>query len=140
MGRRPLSAEPEAPCPPEHDPDPARPAAVADGAAALPWRRLATGPHGHVNFWEMFYANHISVYALTYVQSPDERTATLLIGGDDQVRVWFNGRPIHETTKPNDGPWALDPVPVTLRAGRNTILVKVSQDTSGALPGPPVRR
>ena len=104
-------------CPPEHDPDPARPVSAADGAAALPWRRVATGPHGRVNLREMFNANDISAYALTYVQSPDERTATLLIGGDDRVRVWLNGRPIHETTKLTDEPWALDPVPVTLRAG-----------------------
>ena len=115
------------PCPPEIDPDPARPVASADGAAAPTWRSIATGEYGRVDLRAVFNADHISAYALTYVYSPDERTATLMVGGDDRVRVWLNGRSVHETIRSNDDWSNIDHVPVTLRAGRNTLLVKVSQ-------------
>jgi tetratricopeptide (TPR) repeat protein len=115
------------PCPPELDPDPARTVASADGAAAPTWRPIATGEYGRVDLRAVFNADHISAYALTYVYSPDERTATLMVGGDDRVRVWLNGRPVHETVRYNVDWINLDDVPVTLRAGKNTLLVKVSQ-------------
>ena len=127
------------PCPPEHDPDPARPVPAADGAATLPWRPVATGPRGDVDLLAVFNANDISAYALTYVYSPDERTATLLIGGDDRVRVWLNGRPIHETTKCNNALGSRSgPCDPPRRAEYHP-----GQGEPGygaALPGPPARR
>jgi tetratricopeptide (TPR) repeat protein len=42
------------------------------------------------------------------------------------MRVWLNGRLVHETTQLLGFEWSLDRVPVTLRAGRNTLLVKVN--------------
>ena len=73
---------------------------------------------------------------MTYVYAPEESTATLLVGGREQVRIWLNGERVHETTSPmkTAGRWGLDRVPVTLRAGRNTVLAKVNHvtDDSGS--------
>jgi|GEM_PF-860572 len=113
------------PCPPEKNPDPSRPVATADGSKELRWQSAPTGLHGRVDLQPIFNADHSSVYALTYVYSPDERTATLLVGGDDLVRVWLNGRLVHETIRRIWAPWDLDRVPVTLKAGRNVLLAKV---------------
>jgi tetratricopeptide (TPR) repeat protein len=127
------------PCPPEKDPDPSRPVAAvgktpgSGGKAAkagphtLNWQYAPTGQFGQVELGPLFNnADHISAYALTYVASPEERSAMLLVGGE-AVRVWLNGRLVHENTPGFWWEWSLDQVPVTLRAGRNTLLVKVSK-------------
>jgi tetratricopeptide (TPR) repeat protein len=114
-------------CPPEHDPDPSRPVAAADGAKALPWKRIPTGNHQMVEFRPVFSnARPISAYALNYVFSPEERTALLLVGGNRDVRVWLNGRLVYEAAPAATWTYDLQRVPVTLRAGRNTLLAKAS--------------
>ncbi len=115
-------------CPPEKNPDPSHPVAAVDSDKQLSWRPAPTDADGRVRLWEMFRATHISAYALTYVYSPKERTASLMVGGDDRVRVWLNGRQVHERNRLLEAPWELDFVPVTLKAGRNVLLCKVSQD------------
>ncbi|HTU91569.1 MAG TPA: choice-of-anchor C family protein [Gemmataceae bacterium] len=123
------------PCPPEKGPDPSRPVAAVGSADQLHWRPAPTESDGRLRLWSIFATEHISAYALTYVYSPDERTATLLVGGDDRVRVWLNGRLVHETNRTIDDPWGLDRVPVTLKAGRNTLLCKISQKRPGTNTG-----
>jgi tetratricopeptide (TPR) repeat protein len=114
-------------CPPEADPDPARAVAAMGGTGTLSWRPAPTGDLGHVDLRAVFGADHISAYALTYVDSPDERPANLMVGGDDAVRVWLNGRLVHQRDSQRSSAFHLDPIPVLLRAGRNVLLVKVSQ-------------
>jgi tetratricopeptide (TPR) repeat protein/serine/threonine protein kinase len=114
-------------CPPEVDPDPSSPVVSTGAAPDLHWRSVPTEPGGLVQLRTLFNAGHVSAYALTYVYSPRERTATLCIGGDDRVRVWLNGRLVHQTNRKMDAPIELDRIPVTLRSGRNTLLCKVSR-------------
>jgi tetratricopeptide (TPR) repeat protein len=126
-------------CPPEKSPDPSRPVARLSTPdtgedqeeADLKWRTIPTHNYGYVNLGPPFDgAEHLSVYALNYVYAPEERSATLMVGGDDFVRVWLNGRLVHEIPSYRYGyAFSLDRVPVTLRAGRNTLLVKVSNVT-----------
>lgn len=115
-------------CPPEKAPDPSRPVVVLGSATELHWRPAPTEPEGKVDLRAIFKADHISAYALTYVYSPAERTATLMVGGDDWVRVWLNGRLVHETNRIVGWPWDCDRVQVTLKAGRNTLLCKIGQE------------
>src|SRR5262249_15063266 len=72
-----------------------------------------------------------SAYALTYVYSPDERTIMLHVGGVQRLRVWLNGNLVHETAGPIDWLWGTDRVPVTLRNGRNTLLMRVTKTDGG---------
>jgi len=136
-------------CPPEKDPDPSRPVepmpeaplstkgvarpesskgtAATNSATPLHWKPAPTGDFGRVDLRKVFDYDKVSSYALTYVYSPEERPAVLWVGGDDYIRVWLNGRLVHEV--PDTlivWAWGLNRVPVTLRAGRNTILVKVT--------------
>jgi tetratricopeptide (TPR) repeat protein len=131
-------------CPPEKDPDPSRPVAAVGNPPGSGGKAATAVPHTltwqHVPFEQHFLrvelgplfnnADHISAYALTYVFSPEERSATLLVGGGEAVRLWVNGRLVHEGTQAAGAwEWRKDRVPVTLRAGRNTLLVKVSKST-----------
>jgi serine/threonine protein kinase len=116
-------------CPPERDPDPSRPAAAFEGEAVQRWQPAATGLGGWVNLRSIIAAepssSSNSAYALAYVESPRERTALLLVGGNGRVRLWLNGALVHETAAAR-GRWGPDRVPVTLRAGRNTLLAKAT--------------
>jgi serine/threonine protein kinase/tetratricopeptide (TPR) repeat protein len=95
--------------------------------SALHWTTAPTGDFGRVDLRKVFDFDKVSSYALTYVYSPDERPAVFWVGGDDHIRVWLNGQLVHEVPdKINLWAWDLKRVPVTLRAGRNTILVKVT--------------
>jgi WD40 repeat protein/Flp pilus assembly protein TadD len=109
-------------CAPENEPDPSRP----DPAQGLVWRSVPTGPNGLVDLGPWFdRAEHISAYALAYVYTGAPRPVRLLIGSDDTVRVWLNGELVHEHLEPRAAIPEQDQVSVKLRAGKNTLLVKV---------------
>ncbi len=67
-------------------------------------------------------------YAHVYVHSPVTRKATLLLGSDDGIKVWLNGENVY--TNDRYGSWHADSyqVDVTLNAGWNRLLCKVSQE------------
>jgi hypothetical protein len=71
-------------------------------------------------------AADISAYAMAHVYSPVERPAMLAIGGVNPTRAWLNDRLIYEYEPARPSPQERDFVPVRLRAGRNTMLVKVA--------------
>lgn len=69
----------------------------------------------------------VLAYAWTTVSSPDERQAQIWISTFNNAKIWFNGKKIstidRELQLTHDDHHA---VPVTLRAGRNSILVKLA--------------
>ncbi len=68
---------------------------------------------------------------MTHLASDRERTALLCLVGNDRVRAWLNGRLVFDGDQPHryhTGPEFL--APVTLRAGRNTLLVRASRGSS----------
>jgi len=67
-------------------------------------------------------------YANAYVYSPTDRSAILLLGSDDGIKVWLNG--VNVITKDRYGGWTADQFStnVTLLAGWNQLLCKISQD------------
>jgi hypothetical protein len=68
-----------------------------------------------------------SVYAHVYVYSPTDRSAKLLLGSDDGIKVWLNKQEI--LTKEVYTEWRKDEfrVNVQLNAGWNQLLCKISQ-------------
>jgi hypothetical protein len=70
-------------------------------------------------------AENISAYALTRVYCLEQRQATILLGSDDMLRLWVNGRLVHEYDQPRNAEPDQDSVTVTLEAGWNTVLAKV---------------
>ena len=70
-------------------------------------------------------------YAFATVISPDEREVQLRFDSDDQGKVWLNGTEVFTNPKSH---WAeIDryTVPVTLKAGKNSVLVKVCDEEYG---------
>jgi hypothetical protein len=69
-----------------------------------------------------------AAYAHTYIYSPSNRSAKLLLGSDDGIKVWING--INVYTNNRWGGWTVDEfeVDIVLQQGWNRLLLKISQE------------
>jgi WD40 repeat protein/serine/threonine protein kinase len=118
--------------PPESGPDPSQPVSSVpimprEAPAVLHWQ----DPDPGFNDFEDALATppdaaDFSAYALVHVYTREQRPATLAIGGVNPMRVWLNERLIYEYDPGRPAPHAREFVPVVLRAGRNSLLVKVA--------------
>jgi hypothetical protein len=70
-------------------------------------------------------------YAYTEITLPTNTDALLLVGADDSQRVWVNGQKVFEHFVARPLVPDQDRIPVKLKAGRNTILMKIWQNTQG---------
>ncbi|MDX2114538.1 MAG: glycoside hydrolase family 31 protein [Planctomycetota bacterium] len=66
-------------------------------------------------------------YAMTTVHADKPVTGRLALGSDDGVIVWVNGREIHRNDVQRGYGSKQDAVPISLAAGENTILLKITQ-------------
>jgi hypothetical protein len=71
------------------------------------------------------------VYVRSAAWSEQAQAARLEIGSDDAVKVWLNGESVHESRVVRAHEPLQDHVAVNLRAGWNTILLKVVQASGG---------
>ncbi|RKU08289.1 hypothetical protein C6502_15715 [Candidatus Poribacteria bacterium] len=74
-----------------------------------------------------------TVYGTVSLHSPREQETTMYVGGDRGARVWLNGPLIYERLKRNrhDSEDYTDFFPVTLKQGRNVLLVAVHTRSNG---------
>ncbi len=70
-------------------------------------------------------SNWLTTYAWTTLTSPDERQAQIRFGSSCQAKVWLNGKKVFANTEIHDAEVDQYTVPVILKQGKNTILVKV---------------
>ena len=100
----------------------------ADGEVS--WKKLNDRTSdGFVDFGKD--VNWRTAYAWVSITSPDERKAQFRFDSDDQGKVWLNETEVYAHRRRNRGA-AIDrrTIPVTLKAGKNSILVKVCNETS----------
>ena len=102
-----------------------------DGAdGQIRWKKLDDATFdGFVDFGKD--VNWRVAYAWVTITSPDERKARLLFDSDDQGKVWLNEKKMYAHRRRNRGA-VVDrrTIPITLRSGENSILVKVCNETS----------
>ena len=102
-----------------------------DGAdGEIRWQKLSDRTlDGFIDFGKD--VNWRTAYAWVTITSPDERKAQFRFDSDDQGKVWLNDRKVYAHKRRNRGA-VMDrrTIPVTLRAGKNSILVKVCNETS----------
>jgi dienelactone hydrolase len=68
-----------------------------------------------------------TAYAYAVVKREAAGPALLFLGSDDGIRVWVNGKLVHQHEGPRPLVFDEDRVPVELRAGDNAVLVKTEQ-------------
>jgi hypothetical protein len=70
-------------------------------------------------------------YARTWVHSDQEQPVLLELGTDDGVKVWLNSTVVHTINVLRGLTPGSDKVNVTLKAGWNSLLLKVTQLNQG---------
>jgi hypothetical protein len=84
-----------------------------------------------LDFEKVFGGLDKVVYVRTNVYSPVECRARLEVGSDDGVKAWLNGRLVHAISVSRNARPGSDVVPVTLKQGWNTLLMKISKTDGG---------
>ncbi len=69
-------------------------------------------------------------YPLTWVHSETAQPARLELGSDDGVKAWLNGKLVHANNVARAAKPYTDRVNVTLKAGWNPLLLKITQNDS----------
>ena len=70
-------------------------------------------------------------YAFSQVYAPEDRACTLQVRSDDGIRIWINGKLVHDHPIARGITWHPDRVQVTLRKSWNKVLVKLENVWSG---------
>ncbi|MEJ2703524.1 MAG: hypothetical protein P8Z79_13890 [Sedimentisphaerales bacterium] len=101
-------------------------ASYAGSAGQVRWQTLSTDPTGYLDF-----ADHLSpsdwvcAYAYCTASSPQARSAQIRLGSNDTATLWFNGERILSKNGERSASPDTDIVPVRIKTGENTILIKV---------------
>ncbi|MCY3739627.1 MAG: leucine-rich repeat domain-containing protein [Candidatus Poribacteria bacterium] len=75
------------------------------------------------------------VYGSVTLDSPREQDTTMLVGSNDEVKVWINGEVVHYNPVIRGAGDFQDAFPVTLKQGPNVLLVAVDNRGHGAFSG-----
>jgi tetratricopeptide (TPR) repeat protein len=100
------------------------------------WRALPQGhaPYGFVDLGAAIYPrSDVTVYAATVVRSPKAQPALFHLGASGAVRVWLNGKLVHEDATLHPSRFDQENFAGTLQAGDNLVLLKIAH--SSGRPG-----
>ena len=93
------------------------------------WAQFAPGRNFY-NFTKQYGAfADASCYAYFRLESATKQTAQLLVGSDDGVKIWHNGRELFTNDVVRGALPAQDAILVTLQPGANDFLVRVRNTT-----------
>ncbi len=93
----------------------------------ISWKKLSDDTfNGFIDFGSN--TNWRVSYAWATVTSPDERKGQFRFDSDDQGKIWLNGVEIFANSQDKSVSLDRNIIPVTLKAGKNTILVKVCNE------------
>ena len=97
------------------------------------WTSHRLPPTGENNIEDMLKSEirNGAIYGSVSLYSPREQHTTMYVGGDRGVRVWLNGTLIYERLKRQWTDNYTDFFPVTLKQGRNVLLVVVHTEGNG---------
>jgi HEAT repeat protein len=104
-------------------------------AQGVKWQAMPPGPDTK-RPWVMDLLKALGgeqrvAYARTWVHSDQQQSARLELGADDGVKVWLNGKVVHANNTFRALQAGSDKVDVTLNAGWNPLLLKVTQLNQG---------
>jgi hypothetical protein len=116
---------------PEEDPA-IRQAYVMAGGGEASWRPVAGDETGYVRLNPHFDPNdHVAAFVQSFLYSPDEREALLLLGADDGHQLWMNGEEVSRRQGRNISAPDEVEISVRLRRGWNRVLLKVADLDGG---------
>ena len=89
------------------------------------WKLLKNNDYGIFDLTTKYGEEPQIIYAYAEIIMPEDKHATLGIGSDDAIKVWLNGKLIHQNYAIRGVAVDNDMVPVDLLKGSNTIMIKV---------------
>jgi hypothetical protein len=99
---------------------------------AVAFKKVQTNKRGFVNLTrEVAAVEWACAYAYAEVESIHPRDVVLGVGSDDGVKIWLNGKVVHENDTQRAYSAREDAVNVHLDAGVNRIFVKISNARGG---------
>ena len=81
---------------------------------------------GYISLWKD--VDWGVAYAFATVTSPDERKVQFRFDSDDQGKIWLNGEEVFTHKRTRSAEIDRDIIPVTLKPGKNSILLKVCEE------------
>lgn len=86
----------------------------------------------HVNLAGMFPgAENCAAYLRTTILAPSDCRAMLLMGSDDGIKAWLNGKVVHSHNVDRGETIDEDMAPIHLKKGANELVLKISQGGGG---------
>jgi hypothetical protein len=95
------------------------------------WTLTKTPDNGRMDLYQFDPYEMVVVYALTYVYSPKDQTVPFLLGSDDGVKVFLNDREIHRFLAIRVARPDQDRIPLALKQGWNTLMLKIENNYGG---------
>jgi|GEM_PF-3570972 len=74
---------------------------------------------------------NVALYALAFVESPEEMDVQIRAGSDDTLSIWLNGKRIHHNDVARGVTFDEDKVDAHLQKGVNSLMLKVCQGGGG---------
>ncbi len=107
-----------------------------DTVGDYPWTSLKISANGNNNITAMtiplgWNGNDRVIYGFILLNSPREQNTRMFVGSDDAVKVWLNGELVREEITLRSASDYSGAFSVTLKQGRNTLLVAVGNATGG---------
>lgn len=81
----------------------------------------------YMDFYKVLGGNNRVAYARTVLIRDTEIDAIMELGSDDGVKVWLNGELVHRNNISRGVAPAQDKVPVRLKQGENSVMLKITQ-------------
>jgi len=101
-------------------------------AKGVTWRALPAGTDakrpGILELGKIMSGDQRAAYVLTWVHSATAQPARLEMGSDDGIKAWLNGKLVHAKSAPRAAVPYTDKANVTLRAGWNPLMFKITQN------------
>jgi len=94
------------------------------GETDYEWTTLYS-EYGVIDLTAAFDKWFVVAYARAWVEMPEETHAVLGIGSDDCIKVWLNGKLVHEKRAGRGVVPDSDRVPVTFKKGSNQLVLKI---------------
>ena len=87
----------------------------------------------YVDFAELYHVSTDGIcYAVTTIESPEDRAAALSLGVDYWAKIWLSGRLVLNMNEHHLAPRKAERIiPIQLTRGRNELLVKVNSGSAG---------
>jgi len=99
-------------------------------AKDIEWKKTKS-KDGRIQLHKILGGKNCGAYLKTNVYSPKAQKVRMELGSDDQVKVWLNGKLIHQFAEPRSFKFNEDQVEIELKEGWNTLMLKVCQGGGG---------